>query len=154
MAHPKKQARRYGHMTNSIKKGHAFEREIANSLREELGDILDADFRRILDQTREKELGDIEVGPFVIECKRYASMASPPDAWWDQVWTAACNSQKHPVLIYRFDRQQKQCVVPLYLLHGSYNHRKDLTATLDWRTLIFVMRQIINADNQIIFSPE
>jgi len=140
-------------MTNSRTKGHSFEREIARDLREELGDIIDTDIKRILDQTREKELGDIEVGDFVIECKRYAPMASPPDSWWNQAWTAASKTGKHPILVYRFDRQPKCCVVPLYLINHSYQQKKHLTATLDWRVLMLIMREHINGDYQIVFAP-
>ena len=59
-------------MTNSRNKGAAFEREIANSLNEELN--LTVPLKRILEQTREKFLPGLILGNWYLECKRYAIM--------------------------------------------------------------------------------
>ena len=65
-------------------KGLNFERAVVNMLKDELG----INCKRVLDQYREGNLGDIVLEPFVIECKRYSYMPFPAKAWWDQAWAA------------------------------------------------------------------
>jgi Holliday junction resolvase len=140
-------------MTNSRTKGHSFERDVARLLRDELGDIVDTDIKRILDQTRESELGDIEIHDFVVECKRYAPQASPAEAWWDQVWAAATKSGKHPLLVYKFDRVPIRCVVPFYLLNPDYPKKREYRAEMDFENMAMIMREYINGEDPFIFSP-
>ena len=140
-------------MTNSRTKGHTFEREIARHLQNELGNIIDADIKRILDQSREAELGDIEVGDFVVECKRYAYQASPSEAWWEQVWTAATKSGKHPLLVYKFDRQPIRCVVPFYLLNRDYPMQPGYRMEMTFENMTMIMREYINGSDPFVFSP-
>ena len=54
---------------NSRNKGAAFERQIANALIEDLN--LKNPVKRILEQTRTKELPDLMLGRWCIECKAY-----------------------------------------------------------------------------------
>ena len=54
---------------NSRTKGANFEREIGNLLVEQLG--LSQPVKRILEQTRTKELPDLKLGRWCLECKRY-----------------------------------------------------------------------------------
>ena len=118
------------------RKGHQFERDIVNKLKDELG----VECSRILDQYREGELGDIDLDPFVIECKRYACKFDPPEAWWEQAWRAGEHMGRIPVLVWKFDRRPIKVRFPLSLL-GDYPREKNYTATTDWDTAVMIMRE-------------
>ena len=60
---------------NSRTKGANFEREIGNLLVENLQ--LKNPVKRILEQTRTKELPDLTLGRWCIECKRYGDGSEP-----------------------------------------------------------------------------
>ena len=87
---------------NSRTKGANFEREIGNLLQEKLS--LTNPVKRILEQTRTKELPDLKMGRWCIECKRYGPGSDPLDEWWDQVITSSGPSGL-PALIYKFNRK-------------------------------------------------
>ena len=87
---------------NSRTKGANFEREIGNLLVEQLG--LTQPVKRILEQTRTKELPDLKLGRWCLECKRYGDGAEPSQEWWDQV-LAATGEGEFPALIYKFNRR-------------------------------------------------
>ena len=87
---------------NSRTKGANFEREIGNLLQEKLS--LTNPVKRILEQTRTKELPDLKMGRWCIECKRYGPGSDPLDEWWDQV-IAASGPGGLPALIYKFNRK-------------------------------------------------
>ena len=87
---------------NSRTKGANFEREIGNLLQEKLS--LTNPVKRILEQTRTKELPDLKMGRWCIECKRYGPGSDPLDEWWDQV-TASSRPSGLPALIYKFNRK-------------------------------------------------
>lgn len=128
-------------MTDSRRKGHAFEREIVNQLRSELGSVVDEPIKRILDQYRERRLPDIIVPPFAIECKRYARGCGFKTEWWDQVVAAAEHANLIPALVYRFDRQQVQCVLPLYAINDDLPRTNECRATVDWFEFVMLMRE-------------
>lgn len=130
-------------MTDSRRKGHAFEREIVNQLRTELGAVVDEPIKRILDQYRESRLPDVIVPPFAIECKRYAYGKSGmyKNEWWDQVVFAADHANLIPALVYRYDRQQTQCVIPLYAINRELPRDTDCKAVVDWFDFIMIMRE-------------
>ena len=65
---------------NSRNKGAAFERQIANALIQDLN--LKNPVKRILEQTRTKELPDLMLGNWCIECKAYGAGAEPRPDWW------------------------------------------------------------------------
>ena len=130
---------------NSRTKGHSFEREIVRDLRDELGTIIDQPIKRILDQYREHELPDIFVPPFAIECKRYAKGYTYRTEWWDQVTLASEKAGLIPALIYRYDRQQIQCVVPLYAINPEYPRTNEVKATVDWPDFVLIVRENILA---------
>ena len=69
---------------NSRTKGANFEREIGNLLVEQLG--LTQPVKRILEQTRTKELPDLKLGRWCLECKRYGDGSEPSQDWWDLYW--------------------------------------------------------------------
>jgi len=90
-------------MVNGRNKGAAFEREVAR----ELHLLLGINFKRDLDQYRQRDRGDLMVNtpfPFLIECKRYAG-GGFRDEWWRQAYRAALATGQHPAVIYKFDRQ-------------------------------------------------
>ena len=87
---------------NSRTKGANFEREIGNLLQEKLS--LTNPVKRILEQTRTKELPDLKMGRWCIECKRYGQGSDPLDEWWDQV-IASSRPSGLPALIYKFNRK-------------------------------------------------
>ena len=102
-------------MTNSRNKGAAFEREIANSLNEELN--LTLPLKRILEQTREKFLPDLILGNWYLECKRYGQGNEPVEKWWSQVLDAAKN-RGIPALIYKFNNRPIKVRVPLHTINN------------------------------------
>lgn len=134
-------------------KGHQFERETAKELEMELG----IKFSRILNQTREGGLADLEAVdfpdfPFVIECKRYAKGGVQPK-WWDQVCVAAdkAGNGKLPLLIWRGDRMPVRCRMPIQAIVGLSIHQPALdqnelydwkyACELDWKTAMMVIRE-------------
>ena len=88
---------------NSRNKGAAFERQIANALIEDLN--LKNPVKRILEQTRTKELPDLMLGTWCIECKAYGSGAEPRPDWWDQVIASSSGSNLKPALVYKFNNR-------------------------------------------------
>jgi len=122
-------------------KGLNFERAVVNMLKDDLG----INCKRVLDQYREGNLGDVVLEPFVIECKRYASMPFPAKAWWDQAWAAGEHMSLTPILVWKFDRLPIQCMLPLSLL-GDYPHEQHNTATVSWDTLMMIFREELNDD--------
>ncbi|WP_299945312.1 hypothetical protein [uncultured Ruegeria sp.] len=90
-------------MTNSRRKGAAFERQVAGELLTYTG----IRFKRNLDQYQEKDHGDLtpeDPGfPFEMECKAYASGADCKSGWEAQAFTAAEKTGKFPAVIYKFN---------------------------------------------------
>lgn len=132
-------------------KGHQFERETAKELESELG----IKFSRILNQTREGGLADLEAVdfpdfPFAIECKRYAKGGVQPK-WWDQVCVAADKANKLPLLIWRGDYMPVRCRMPIQAIVGLSIHQPALdrnelydwkyACELDWDTAMMVIRE-------------
>lgn len=136
-------------------KGRQFEYQIASDLFDSLG----IKFQRVIDQTREAELADLEPVdcdnfPFVLELKRYGVGTYSKPAWWDQVCAAAIKAgDKYPCLIYRYDRLPVRCRVPIQSLVGLSMHNPAAdkneqydwryAADLDWDTFMMVCREIM-----------
>ena len=100
----------------SRSKGAQFERAICKIIFEELG----LNVRRNLSQYQESDLGDIELEPFLIECKRYASGNWFQKPWWEQTKTAAAKQNMIPVLIWKYDRQPIRVTVPMYMINSEW----------------------------------
>ena len=101
-------------MANSRQKGAAFEREVAKLLLLELGISFKRDLRQYQTSGHADLTPDDPAFPFELELKRYASgPISGPDAWWQQVCTAAARTHKRPALIYKYDRQPIRVVVEM-----------------------------------------
>ena len=88
---------------NSRNKGAAFERQIANALINDLN--LTNPVKRILEQTRTKELPDLMLGTWCIECKAYGSGAEPRPDWWEQVLASSDAEGLKPALVYKFNNR-------------------------------------------------
>lgn len=104
-------------MPNSRTKGAGFEREIVHIIKDTLGE----EVKRNLDQWRDGG-HDIALGPYLIECKRRASIAVYE--WLDQC-TTACRGQKTPLVVARGDRREPIVIMRLDdflpLLKGNTN---------------------------------
>ena len=130
-------------MTNSRNKGAAFEREIANSLNEELN--LTVPLKRILEQTREKFLPDLILGNWYLECKRYGQGNEPIEKWWSQVLDAA-KDRGIPALIYKFNNRPIKVRVPLHTINNNLLKDDQLTCDLAWKEFIFILKTLYPED--------
>jgi len=103
-------------MVNGRAKGASYERQVAKNL--ELA--LNIRFSRILEQTREADLGDLQPDdddfPFLIECKRRKQGHSISPDWWDQSCRAALKAGKLPALCWKYDRLPERWRVPIEAL--------------------------------------
>ena len=97
-------------------KGATFENAVCKVIYEELGFKV----RRNLSQFQESGLGDIELEPFLIECKRYASGNWFQKSWWEQCKTAAAKGNLIPVLIWKYDRQPIRVTLPMYAVNSEW----------------------------------
>ena len=92
----------------SRRKGAAFEREIANKIRDNLG----FDCKRNLEQYQQGGDDLSGVPGWSIECKRYASyVLSDRKTFWLQCEAQAAARGCHPVLIVKQDRKPIQVFV-------------------------------------------
>ena len=130
-------------MTNSRNKGAAFEREIANSLNEELN--LTIPLKRILEQTREKFLPDLILGNWYLECKRYGQGNEPIEKWWSQVLDSA-KDKGFPALIYKFNNRPIKVRVPLHTINDNLTKDNHLTCDLAWKDFILILKILYPED--------
>ena len=131
---------------NSRNKGAAFERQIANALIEDLN--LKNPVKRILEQTRTKELPDLMLGTWCIECKAYGSGAEPRPDWWEQVLASSSNSNMKPALVYKFNNRP----IKVRILARSLN--KDIqnnlvTVDLLWPDFIQIILELFQKDIEL-----
>ena len=128
---------------NSRTKGANFEREIGNLLVEQLD--LKQPVKRILEQTRTKELPDLKLGRWCLECKRYGDGAEPSQEWWDQVLSATGEGE-FPALIYKFNRRPIKVRVPLHTINNNLMKDDQLTCDLAWKEFIFILKTLYPED--------
>ena len=106
---------------NSRTKGAGFERLMVKKINEylEAGNYTHR-VKRNLDQVYVKDLADIYLGDFAIECKRYgkSNTGCYRNAWWQQV-TKSASDKFIPILIYKFDRKKIMCVIPMWLVSAA-----------------------------------
>ena len=127
---------------NSRTKGANFEREIGNLLVQELH--LNQPVKRILEQTRTKELPDLKLGRWCIECKRYGDGAEPSSEWCEQV-LAATQAVEFPSLVYKFNRRP----IKVRILVGSIVPELDfspMTIDLMWEDFVEILRYLFQVD--------
>jgi hypothetical protein len=106
-------------MVNSRNKGAAFERVIVNKI----NTILESKgseerVKRNLDQYQTKGMADVYFKNFAIECKRYKASGKKTmykNEWWQQAIDSA-GDNLIPLLIYKYDRRDIMCVIPLFLV--------------------------------------
>ena len=131
---------------NSRAKGANFEREIGNLLVQDLN--LSNPVKRILEQTRTKELPDLRLGRWCIECKRYGDGGEPPKDWWEQVLRSCSEESLMPALIYKFNRRP----IKVRLLASSINpliQNKLITVDLLWDDFIEIILELFQKDIQL-----
>ena len=131
---------------NSRNKGAAFERQIANALIEDLS--LKNPVKRILEQTRTKELPDLMLGTWCIVCKAYGSGAEPRPDWWDQVIASSSGSNLKPALVYKFNNRP----IKVRVLANTIN--KDIknnlvTVDLLWPDFIQIILELFQEDIEL-----
>jgi hypothetical protein len=73
-------------------------------------DALGVKIKRNLQQYQEAELGDLELGPFLIECKRRRKVAVYE--WMEQA-EKACKPNQTPVVIFRGDGKKSMAMFHL-----------------------------------------
>ena len=106
-------------MVNSRNKGAAFERVIVNKINTILESKgIDTRVKRNLDQYQTKGMADVYWDKFAIECKRYKNNGKKTvykNEWWRQAVESA-RDNLIPILIYKYDRRDIMCVLPLFLV--------------------------------------
>ena len=131
---------------NSRNKGAAFERQIANALIEDLN--LKNPVKRILEQTRTKELPDLMLGTWCIECKAYGAGAEPRPDWWDQVLASSSTQGLKPALVYKFNNRP----IKVRVLANSINNKiKNSLVTVDllWPDFIQIILELFQEDIEL-----
>jgi hypothetical protein len=104
--------------------------------------------KRILEQTRTKELPDLRLGRWCIECKRYGDGGEPPKEWWEQVLRSCSEESLMPALIYKFNRRP----IKVRVLASSINpaiQNKLITVDLLWDDFIEIILELFQKDIQL-----
>lgn len=131
----------------SRRKGAAFEREVANLIKDHLG----FDAKRNLMQTAEGGHDLLGVHGWAIECKRYASI-KPADLkkFWEQTVSQAIGVSAWPCLITKQDRQPIQVHIhwmgPGSDCFGEYDI--EGVATISFELWCGIVRETLNEDEQ------
>ena len=131
---------------NSRNKGAAFERQIANALISDLN--LQNPVKRILEQTRTKELPDLTLGTWCIECKAYGAGAEPRPDWWEQVLASSSGQGLKPALVYKFNNRP----IKVRVLANSINKEiKNNLVTVDllWPDFIQIILELFQEDIEL-----
>ena len=131
---------------NSRNKGAAFERQIANALIQDLN--LTNPVKRILEQTRTKELPDLTLGNWCIECKAYGAGAEPRPDWWDQVLASSKEENLKPALVYKFNNRP----IKVRVLASSINSKISnnlITVDLLWPDFIQIILELFQVDIEL-----
>ena len=131
---------------NSRNKGATFERQIANALINDLN--LTNPVKRILEQTRTKELPDLMLGNWCIECKAYGSGAEPRPDWWEQVLASSKGAELKPELVYKFNNRP----IKVRILACTINNDiKNTLVTVDllWPDFIQVLLELFQKDIEL-----
>ena len=131
---------------NSRNKGAAFERQIANALINDLN--LTNPVKRILEQTRTKELPDLMLGTWCIECKAYGSGAEPRPDWWEQVLASSDAEDLKPALVYKFNNRPIKVRILAKCLNTKI--KNDLvTVDLSWPDFIEIILELFQEDIEL-----
>ena len=127
-------------MADSRNKGAAFERDICKRLNTFFVDEgIDLSVKRNLDQYQTKDLCDIELPGYAIECKAYKSGWWYLTAWWDQVCDEC--GDKTPILVWKFNNKPIRVTLPLYSINPLLEKKNHVTAVLtleDWLDILLL----------------
>jgi len=131
-------------------KGASYERQIANDLFRLTG----IGFKRNLNQYQSVGLDDLTpddpAWPFALELKRFAAGNSCRSGWKAQAQAAANASGKLPAVVYRFDRQDTRCAVPMAAMCAAFGGSDDsgewVEITLDG--LAYLASEIMAANKE------
>ena len=126
---------------NSRNKGAAFERQIANALINDLK--LKNPVKRILEQTRTKELPDLMLGRWCIECKAYGTGAEPRPDWWEQVLVSSNQEGMRPALVYKFNNR------PIKVRINNNIQNNLVTVDLLWPDFIQILLELFQEDIEL-----
>ncbi|MEK9649540.1 MAG: hypothetical protein VW146_01175 [Gammaproteobacteria bacterium] len=126
---------------NSRTKGANFEREIGNLLQDALN--LKNPVRRILEQTRTKELPDLKLGRWCLECKRYGTGSEPLEEWWEQVANAT-GEKEFSALVYKFNRRPIKVRISAATLNPNLS--SNIKIDLLWDDFLEVLRELYQED--------
>lgn len=135
-------------MADSRQKGAAFERSIINAIKDSLGDKLPEMPKRNLSQYQIKGEADIVIPGWSIECKAYANTGGVyKEAWWQQAIEAALNTDRFPVLIYKFNNRPVRCVLQLMAVCRAFSYDPDLTCEVSLDTWFQIVRESYGVDS-------
>jgi hypothetical protein len=127
-------------MPDSRTKGAAFERAVCKRLNTFFVDEgIDLSVKRNLDQYQAKDLCDIELPGFAIECKAYKSGWWHLTAWWDQVCDAC--GDKTPILIWKFNNKPIRVTLPLHAINNRLPVNNASIAVITFETWLDMLRQ-------------
>ena len=127
-------------MTDSRKKGAAFERQIVNRLNDFFASHnLDITCKRNLDQYQSANLCDIEIPGHAIECKAYKSGWTYQTAWWNQVCGAA--KDLTPILIWKFNNKPIRVTLPLHAINQHLPVNNSSIAVITFETWLDMLRR-------------
>ena len=133
-------------MINALKKGATFERLVRLTLNEQLyihgfPYVLE----RNLNQTRDGGCDLVGLPGFSFECKRYKNGSTYRSSWWNQTCDNAADDEI-PVLIYKYDRQEIQAVVPIdwffsaqFIGETPKQELRDHTAVLKFDSFVWFL---------------
>ena len=127
---------------NSRNKGASFERKIANLLVSDLS--LQVPVKRILEQTRTKQLPDLILGNWFIECKFYKSGSEPLTGWWEQL-LRSCNNGQISALVYKFNRRPIKVRTKAKYLNPDLSD-EGVVVDLGWNDFIYVLKTLYQDD--------
>jgi hypothetical protein len=100
---------------------------------------IDLSVKRNLDQYQAKDLCDIELPGFAIECKAYKSGWWHLTAWWDQVCDAC--GDKTPILIWKFNNKPIRVTLPLHAINERLPVNNASIAVITFETWLDMLRQ-------------
>ena len=127
-------------MPDSRTKGAAFERAVCKRLNTFFVDEgIDLSVKRNLDQYQAKDLCDIELPGYAIECKAYKSGWWHLTAWWDQVCDAC--GDKTPILIWKFNNKPIRVTLPLHAINERLPVNNASIAVITFETWLDMLRQ-------------
>jgi hypothetical protein len=104
--------------------------------------------KRILEQTRTKELPDLTLGNWCIECKAYGAGAEPRPDWWDQVLASSKEENLKPALVYKFNNRP----IKVRVLASSINSKISnnlITVDLLWPDFIQIILELFQEDIEL-----